>query len=85
MRANQRMTGFLEVPEGMLVLSLLTTSDMAAGETHSERRPGITERYALPTQVGFGIDLTNLRQMTASPLSEGPGPRLAQERVDQLL
>jgi hypothetical protein len=41
-RADQRMTGFLVVLKGMLVLRLLTAANVSTDKAHSQSRPGVS-------------------------------------------
>src|SRR4029450_11224657 len=82
---DQGMAGGLEVLEGVLVLRLLTATDVPAGQAHSQGRPAVAKRDALLTHLCGRPDVVDQVEMGTRPLGEPAGPGSTQEHVDQLV
>ena len=85
MWSHQRVTSLLEMLEGVSVLRLLAAANVTTYQAHPQSRPSIAQFDTLIADVSLGYDILDERKMAALFLGELPRPRLAQERVDQLL
>ena len=63
---NQRMTGRVEMLQGVRVARILAASDMAAGETYSKLVPRRAKREALLATAGARRYLSNITRMFAT-------------------
>ena len=63
------MPGRLVVGRRVLVLGIVTTANLTAGQTEPQIDPCVAFLYALKTRIGrAGHDLTEVRYMIAVPL-----------------
>src|SRR3989442_14449661 len=49
---NDRMVGGVEMPGGVLILRIVTATDMSTGETEAQVHPRITQSQTVLTSIG---------------------------------
>ena len=54
------MVGRVEMPGGVLILRIVTATDMSTGETEAQVHPGITHFQAVLAPIGARRDVTYL-------------------------
>src|SRR2546427_4562936 len=57
---NDRVVGGVEMPGGVLILRIVTATDMSTGETEAQVHPGITRFQTILTAIGTGCHLSYL-------------------------
>jgi len=59
-RLDNRVVGGVKMPGGVLILRIVTATDMSTGETEAQMHPGITRFQAILAPIGARRDLTYL-------------------------
>ncbi len=57
---DNRVVGRVEMPGGVLILRIVTATDMSTGETEAQVHPGITDFQAVLAPIGARRDVTYL-------------------------
>lgn len=60
---NDRVVGSMEMLGGVLILRIVTATDMSTGETEAQVHPGITHFQAFLASIGAWRDLSYLIEM----------------------
>ena len=55
---NDRVVGRVEMPGGVLILRIVTATDMSTDETEAQMHPGITRFQTVLTSIGTRRDVT---------------------------
>src|SRR2546426_8454607 len=65
-RLDNRVVGRVEMLGGVLILRLVTATDMSTGETEAQMQPGVTRFQAILAPIGARRDLTYLVEMATA-------------------